>query len=71
MKRRKHQPSSLSLFEPTLRWSELSLDVRQKLIDQLAQMLVPASRSTSAQATPSAAARHPSFPTPENNHDPQ
>ena len=68
MKRRKHKPSQLSLFEPTIRWSDLSLDVCQKLVGELAQLLVQASLPTNE---PPSAARHESFHTQENNHDPQ
>lgn len=69
MKRRKQDGSSLSLFEPTVRWSDLSLDLQQELVDALARLLVPACRSTNAHATPTAAPRSDTSPTQENDHD--
>jgi hypothetical protein len=69
MKRRK--PSQLSLFEPTIRLSDLTLGVRQKLLDQVAQLLVQASQSTSEHTTLPSAARHATFRTQENNDDSQ
>lgn len=69
MKRRKQDWSSLSLFEPTVRWSDLSLDVQQKLVDALARLLVPVCLSTNAHATPATAPRPNTSSTQENDHD--
>ena len=57
MKRRKHNASQCSLFEPTIRVSDLPLDVRQKLVDQLGQLLVQASQSMSEQDTQTSTTR--------------
>jgi len=71
MKRSKHKPSQLSLFEPSIRLSDLSLDVYRKLVDQVAQLLVQASPSTSEPTTPPSVTRHETFRTQENNDDSQ
>jgi len=67
VKRKKHRPSQLSLFQPTIHWSDLSLDVRRKLVDQVAQLLVQAGQSTSEPTTPPSVTRHETSRTQENN----
>ena len=69
MKRRKQDWSSLSLFEPTVRWSALPLDVQQELVDTLARLLVQTRPSTNAHATPVAAPRPDTSSPQENDHD--
>ena len=66
MKRRKHKPSQLSLFEPNIPLSDLSLHVYRKLVDQV---LFQASQSTNEHTAPLSAMRRETFPTQENNHD--
>ena len=67
MKRRKHKPSQLSLFEPNIPLSDLSLHVYRKLVDQV--LLVQASQAKGEYATPPSGTRRETFPTQENNHD--
>jgi hypothetical protein len=71
MKRRKRNPRQLSLFAPAIGRSELSPDVRQKLVDQVAQLLVQANPSTTEQTKPPSVTRHETFRTQENHHAPQ
>jgi hypothetical protein len=69
MKRQKHDRSSLSLFEPAIRWSDLPLEVRQQLVDLWARLLVAASPSTNEHPTSSASSRHGTSRIQENSHD--
>lgn len=69
MNRQKPDRSSLPLFEPTIRWSDLPLDVRQQLVDLWARLLVAASPSTHQHPTSPASSRHGTSRSQENSHD--
>ena len=53
MKRRKRRPRQLSLLEPRPRWSDLPDDIRQNVVDRLAQLLIQtlSSPSTTQEST--------------------
>ena len=47
MKRRKRRARQLSLLEPRAHWSNVPADIRQKVVDGLAQLLIQRLRSFS------------------------
>jgi hypothetical protein len=69
MKRRKHDRPSLSLFEPSVRWSDLPLDVRQTLVDTWAQLLVQVRACANEHSTLSATPAPDTSQTQENHDD--
>jgi hypothetical protein len=54
---RNRKPSQLSLFEPTIRWSDLPVATREKVIDQVAQLLLQVNKSVREPATSASAMR--------------
>ena len=69
MNRSKHTPRQLPLFEPAIRWSNISLDIRDKIVDQVAQLLVQA-RQTAGEHSESPSATQREMPhAQENNHE--
>jgi hypothetical protein len=69
MKRRKLDSAQLSLLEPTFRWSELSLDVREELVEQLARLLLAVGRPANQSGPPPSTTDQEIYPTWENQHD--
>jgi hypothetical protein len=69
MKRGKLNSAQLSLLEPICRWSDLPLDVQQKLVDQLGQLLTLVSQPGDRQAPPPSRADHDTCHAQENQHD--
>ncbi len=67
--RQKHDRFSLSLFEPTIRWSDVPLHVRQQLVDLWARLLVGANPSTNELPTSPASPGRDTSRIQENSHD--
>ena len=68
---RNHRPSQLSLFEPTIRWSDLPVDVRERVIDQVAQLLLQVNESMGEPATSPSATWQRTIGTQEKDNDSQ